>query len=46
MKVEICEEFYYRIRNDNIDLEKEFNSCGENILRNNAEKLFEKNFIK
>lgn len=47
MKVEICEEFYYRIRNENINLEKEFNSCGENILRNNEKiKLYAGEWVK
>ena len=40
MKIELCEEFFYRVNNEKLDFEQEFNSCKENILRNNENLKF------
>ena len=34
MKIEICEEFFYRV--SGVDILKTFNTCKENIFRNNS----------
>ena len=47
MKIELCEEFFYRVNNEKLDFEQEFNSCKENILRNNENlKLYCGEWIK
>ena len=47
MKVEICEEFYYRVVNQDLDIFKEYNSCKENVLRNNSNiKFYNGEWIK
>ena len=35
MKIKMCEEFFYRVTNGVNNLYEEFNSCKDNILRNN-----------
>lgn len=35
MKIELCDNFYYRIPNKKIDIYATFNSCKDNVLRNN-----------
>ena len=35
MKIELCDEFFYRVTDLNIDVYKEFNTSNENVLRNN-----------
>ena len=35
MKIKLCDEFFYCVNKEKFDLENEFNSCKENILRNN-----------
>lgn len=40
MKIELCDEFFYRITATNMDIYKEFNTSNENILRNNQNIKF------
>lgn len=40
MKLELCDEFFYRVTDLNLDLCKEFNTSKENILRNNQNIKF------
>lgn len=35
MKIEMCDEFYYRIKEKSESVEFKFNSSKENVLRNN-----------
>ena len=47
MKVELCEEFYYKIKDENINLIEEFNTSKENVLRNNNKiKLYVGEWVK
>lgn len=47
MKVELCDEFFYRITNPDVDLCKEFNTSKEKILRNNENiKLYVGEIVK
>lgn len=47
MRIEICDEFFYRICNSKMDLFNKFNSCKENIKRNNnAIKLYNGEWVK
>ncbi|MBQ8615280.1 MAG: LysM peptidoglycan-binding domain-containing protein [Clostridia bacterium] len=47
MEIEICEEFFYRVKNKNLDIFKTFNTSTENILRNNENiKLYDGEWIK
>lgn len=40
MKIEMCEEFFYRIKEDNENLFDKINTNKENILRNNNRLKF------
>lgn len=47
MKIELCDDFFYRVDNVNLNIENEFNSCQENVLRNNINlKLYCGEWIK
>ena len=47
MKLELCDEFFYRVNDENLDIHKLFNTCKENILRNNEKfKLYSGEWIK
>ncbi len=47
MKIEMCDEFFYRVTDLNLDLFKEFNTSKENILRNNNNiKLYNGEWVK
>lgn len=47
MELEICEEFYYRIQNNNEDIYSIFNTSKENVVRNNDKiKLYSGEWIK
>lgn len=35
MKPILCDEFYYYVENNNLKIENVFNTCKENIFRNN-----------
>jgi len=37
MKLNLCDSFFYRITNREIDIFKEFNTNKDNVLRNNKE---------
>ena len=40
MKIELCDDFFYRVTDLNLDIFKEFNTSKENILRNNQNIKF------
>ena len=40
MKIEMCDEFLYRVNDVKLDITDEFNTCKENILRNNSDLKF------
>lgn len=40
MDLELCDEFYYRITDENVDIYKLFNTSPENVLRNNPQIKF------
>ena len=40
MKIEMCDVFFYRIDGDNLGVFKDFNTCHENVLRNNNKIKF------
>jgi len=42
MKIEMCEEFFYRINEDNEEVFKNLNTSKENVLRNNEKLKFYK----
>lgn len=47
MKIEMCDEFYYRINDENLNIDKVFNTCKENVLRNNENiKLYSGEWVK
>ncbi len=46
MKIEICDSFYYRL-NKQCDVNKVFNTCEENIIRNNKNiKVYDGEWVK
>ncbi len=47
MNIELCDEFYYYISNKDLRIEQLFNSCGDNILRNNNKlNVYEGEWVK
>lgn len=40
MKIEMCDEFYYKINHKGEKINTELNSCDENVLRNNNKISF------
>lgn len=40
MKIEMCDEFFYRVNEDNEKLFEKFNTSKENVLRNNNNLKF------
>ena len=47
MKVKLCDEFFYRVKNADINLYEEFNTSKENVLRNNEKiKLYVGEWVK
>lgn len=36
MKIKMSDEFIYRVTDENLNLFKEFNTCKENVVRNNS----------
>jgi LysM repeat protein len=47
MDLKLCDEFYYRISDENVDIYKTFNTSPENVLRNNPKiKLYVGEWIK
>ena len=47
MKIEMCDEFFYRINNSSLNLFNEFNTSQENVLRNNNKiKIYNGEWVK
>jgi len=47
MKVERCDEFYYRISDSNLDIFNKFNADKNNVVRNNKSiKIYEGEWLK
>lgn len=47
MKIEMCDEFYYRVLDKSKDICKELNTSNENILRNNEDlKIYDGEWVK
>ena len=47
MKLDLCDEFFYRVCDEDLNINKTFNTCKENVLRNNEKiKLYSGEWIK
>lgn len=47
MKLELCNEFFYRIDNESMDLMSVFNTSKDNVYRNNSKiKIFRGELVK
>lgn len=47
MKIEMCDEFFYRISDLNLNIFDEFNTCNENVIRNNKNlKIYNGEWVK